>query len=162
VLYVTVEAAIARRPEVVWDVLTDVPGLTAWVEGLIEAEVVSEEKRGVGMRVRVARREGSKKPRIAEATCEVTAWREHELLAIETRVPGLLLLDRVTLTRTAEGTDLGFYAELFYGSAFSELFARPVGLLGGSLGDPAVQGIYERSVEAFVKRVEAISAKPYR
>jgi len=162
VLYVTVEATVARRPEVVWDVLTDIPGLTAWVEGLTDAEIVSEEKEGIGLRVRVARREASKRPRISVATCEVTAWRPHTLIAVETRVPNLLLLDRVTLTPTKEGTDLGFHAELFYKGAVSELFARPVGLLGGSLGDPKVQGIYERSVEAFIKRVEALSAKPYR
>ena len=116
-LYVTVEATIARRPEVVWDVLTDVSGLTAWVEGLVEAEIVSQEKTGVGLRVRVLRREaGKRKARIAEATCEVTAWRDHSLLAIETRLPGLLLLDRVTLTPSKEGTDLGVYAELLFGS----------------------------------------------
>lgn len=161
-LYVTVEASILRRPEIVWEVLTDVPGLTAWVEGLTEAEIVSEEKRGVGMQVRVTRRTGKKKVHISEATCEVTAWRENALIAVETRVPGLLLLDRVTLTPTKEGTDIGFYAELFFGNSVAELFARPAGMLGGSLEDPAVQGIYERSVEAFVKRVEALSAKPYR
>ena len=46
--------------------------------------------------------------------------------------------------------------------ALIELFARPRGLLGASLEDPPIQGVYERSLDAFAKLVVAQSAAPYR
>jgi uncharacterized protein YndB with AHSA1/START domain len=159
VIYVTVERIVRRPPELVWDVLTEVAALPAWIEGCTEAEVVSEEERGVGTLVKLVRQTGKAR---SVATAEVTAWREARLLALETRIPNLLLLDRAVLEPIKEGTALGVYAEFVFGSAFTEFFARPRGLLGASPEEPAVQGIYERSVEALVKRIEALSAIPYR
>jgi uncharacterized protein YndB with AHSA1/START domain len=158
-IYVTVERTVRRRPEIVWDFLTDVSSLAAWAEGIVEATVAAEPKNDVGMTIDLVRRTGRTR---AEATAEVTAWRPPSLLALETRLPGLLLLDRATLAPHPEGTALGVYTEIVYGSALTEFFARPRGLLGASPEDPAVQGIYERSIDALVKRIEAMSAVPYR
>ena len=41
-----------------------------------------------------------------KATTEVTAWRAPKLLALETRLDGLMLLDRATLEPTSEGKAL--------------------------------------------------------
>ena len=156
-IYVSVEALVRRRPEVVWGFLTDVSGLTAWVEGLVEASAEGEP--GVGMRVDVAR---GVRGRRVDATCEVTAWREPSMLALETRLPGLLVLDRAVLEPTAEGTHLSVASELVFGSALASFFARPRGLLGAPKEEHPAQGVYERSVLALVKRIEALSAAPYR
>lgn len=158
-IYVTVERTVRRRPAIVWEFLTDVSSVTAWAEGIVEATVASETKNDVGMTIDLVRRDGRSR---VEATAEVTAWRPHELLALETRMPGLLLLDRATLAPSAEGTALGVYAEIVFGSPVAEFFARPRGLLGASPEAPAVHGVYERSVDALVKRIESLSAVPYR
>lgn len=128
-IYVSVEALVRRRPEVVWGFLTDVSGLTAWVEGLIEASAEGEP--GVGMRVDVARRVRGRR---VDATCEVTAWREPSTLALETRLRGVLLLDRAVLEPTAEGTRLEVSSELVLGSAPHDLLLAPTRAAGGPDG----------------------------
>lgn len=158
-IFVRVERLIPRRPEVVWGFLTDVALLPTWVEGLVDAEIAGASERGVGMCVDVTRRVKGKR---SDATTEVTAWVDAKLLAVETRVKDLLLLDRAVLEGRAEGTVLSVESEIFYGSRFIELFARPRGLLGASMDDPPIQGVYERSVDAFAKLVVAQSAAPYR
>lgn len=161
-IYVSVEATVKRRPEIVWDVLTDVSSATAWVEGLVELDPEDDDARpGIGYAMHVIRREGARQ---VAASSEITAWRENSLLAIETRAGSMLLFDRVTLAPTGDGTQLGVYGEIVFGSRIAELFARPHGLFG-AVADPwtdRVQGIYERSVEALVKRIEATSERPYR
>lgn len=157
-IYVTVERTVARRPEVVWEVLCDVGALPAWVEGLVEAEL-REAELDVGARIDVVRRAGTAR---VEATCEITALRPPRMVAVETRLPSLLLLDRLELAPSADGTTLAVHSELIYGSRLAEFFARPRGLLGASNEDLAIQGVYERSVDALVKRIEAVSAVPYR
>lgn len=158
-IYVRVEKRIPRRPEVVWGFLTDVASLPTWVEGLVEAERVASTEPGVGMQIEVARRVGGKR---SDATVEVTAWHVNHGVALETRLKDLLLLDRVVLEGGPDGTTLTVESEIFYGNRFVELFARPRGLLGGSMEDPPIQKIYERSLEAFAKLVIAQSAAPYR
>jgi uncharacterized protein YndB with AHSA1/START domain len=158
-IYVTVERLVRRRPEIVWEHLTDVTALTAWAEGVVDAKIQGDEPRGEGTRVDVLWRNGRTRH---AATVEVTAWRPPSLLALETRVPGLLLLDRFTLARVPEGTALGVYGEIVTGNRLAELFARPYGLLGGPPGDESLHGIYDRSVEALVKRIESMSTVPYR
>jgi uncharacterized protein YndB with AHSA1/START domain len=160
VLYINVEATIRRRPEVVWDVLTDIAALPVWVEGLVEA-TTSSDALAVGVELRISRRSGPRAA-VARAVAEVTVCRPPALLVLETRAPGLLFLDRVELAPTSEGTDLRFATEIAYESKLAEAFARPSGLLLGSVHDHPLDAIYERSVEALVKRVETISAAPYR
>jgi uncharacterized protein YndB with AHSA1/START domain len=159
VLYVRVETVVRRRPEIVWDFLTDVASLPAWVEGLVEASVAGEVPRGAGMRVDLTRHARGRR---YDVTCEVTGWREPSLLALETRLANLLLLDSATLEPAPEGTLLVVSGELFFGSPLVELFARPRGLLGGDENEHEAQGIYERSVRSLVKRIESLSAVPYR
>jgi uncharacterized protein YndB with AHSA1/START domain len=159
VIYVTVETVVRRRPEVVWAFLTDVSSLPAWIEGVVEARIAGAAKEGVGLEVDVVRRTGRRRSR---ATCEVTAWREPELLALETRAGDILLLDRAVLEPVEEGTKLGVYAELALGGTLASLFARPQGMLGGGDVDLPIQGIYERSVASLVKRIETSSTAPYR
>ncbi len=158
-IYVTVERTVRRRPEVVWEFLTDPTSLTAWIEGVVEARIVSDIPRGVGLEVELVRRAGG---RTARATCEVTAWREPQLLALETRLPEMLVLDRATLAPHPEGTALGVYAEILFGSMVDELLSRPGGLLRAASNDPELEGIYARSVDSLVKRIESMSAVPYR
>ena len=158
-IYVTVERIVRRRPEVVWDFLTDVSTIATWAEGIVEARIAGDVTKGEGMRIDVVRRDGRRR---FDATVEVTAWREHALVALETRTPEMLLLDRATLVPREGGTMLGVYAEIVYGSRVVEFFARPRGLLGSAQEEPAVQGLYERSVEALVKRIESLSNVPYR
>lgn len=161
-IYVSVEAIVKRRPEIVWEVLTDVSSATAWIEGLVELSPDDEEARpGIGYAMQVVRKEGARQ---VAASSEITAWRERSLLAIESRAGSMLLFDRVTLEPANEGTLLGVYGEIVFGSRIAELFARPHGLFG-AVADPwtdRVQKIYERSVEALVKRIEAMSERPYR
>ncbi len=161
-IYVSASAIVRRRPEIVWDVLTDVSSATAWVEGLVELSPHDDEARpGIGYVMHVVRKDGARQ---VAASSEITAWRERSLLAIETRAGKMLLFDRVTLAPADGGTLLGVYGEIVFGSRIAELFARPHGLLG-AVADPwteRVQAIYERSVEALVKRIEATSERPYR
>jgi uncharacterized protein YndB with AHSA1/START domain len=159
VIYVTVETVVRRRPEIVWEFLTDVSAIATWAEGVVLATIAGDVKRGVGLEVEIVGQAG---PGRRRATCEVTAWREPELLALETRVPGMLRLDRAVLERVAEGTRLGVYGEIATQDKLSELFARSQGMLGGGAADVPLQGVYERSVSALVKRIEAFSALPYR
>jgi uncharacterized protein YndB with AHSA1/START domain len=158
VIYVTVERVVARRPEVVWEVAADVAALPAWVEGLVEAELRSDRLE-VGAIVDVVRKTGKKR---FEAACEITALRPPRMIAVETRLPTLLLLDRLEIEGVDGGSSLAVHSELVFGSRIAEFFARPRGLLGASNEDHAVQGIYERSLDALVKRIEAVSAAPYR
>ncbi len=158
-IYVTVERIVRRRPEIVWEFLTDTSSLTAWIEGAVEATVMSDAKKGVGLEVEIVRRHGLTTSR---ATTEVTAWREPTLLALETRLPGMLVLDRATLAPAPDGTALGVYAEIVYASKVEEMMTRPGGLLRASSTDPEVEAVYARSVDALVKRIEAFSAVPYR
>jgi uncharacterized protein YndB with AHSA1/START domain len=157
-IHVTVERTVRQRPEVVWEFLTDVSSLSAWVEGLVEATIVGEIKEEPGMRVDLVRRDAKKR---VKATTEVTAWRAPKLLALETRLDGLMLLDRATLEPTTEGTALGVYGE-FYGKRLAELVTRRGGLIGQAPDNPAIQAIYERSVDALVKRIESLASVPYR
>jgi uncharacterized protein YndB with AHSA1/START domain len=160
VLYISVEAKVRRRPEIVWEVLTDIAALPTWIEGVVEVGT-PETAVAVGMEVRVSRKSGPR-AKVSRAVAEVTICRPPALLVLETRAPGLLFLDRVELAATPEGTDLRFAAEIAYQSKLAEAFARPSGLLLGSVQDHPIDGIYQRSVEALVKRVETISAAPYR
>lgn len=160
-IYVSVEHEVRRRPEIVWSVLSDLSSATAWVEGLVEIDADDGAAPGVGFSARIVRRDGSRR---TAATCEVTAWRPCALVAVETRSGEMLFFDRVTLAPTPDGTHLAVNGEIVFGSRLAELFARPQGLLG-AVRDPwaeRVQGIYERSVEALVKRIETTTDRPYR
>jgi uncharacterized protein YndB with AHSA1/START domain len=156
VIYVTFERTVRRRPEIVWQFLTDVHASTAWVEELVEVRLVDDdEKLGAGTRLAVERRAPGK---IERVTCEITAWREPSLIAVETRLPGALLLDRITLTPVAEGTTLGVFAERIYGG----MPARAPGLAPPTSQEVAIRGAYERSIDALVTRIERDTALPYR
>ena len=74
----------------------------------------------------------------------------------------LVITYRATLAPCPEGTQLGVYAEVLFKDKIDELLKRPGGLLRASPTDPELQGIHERSVDALVKRIEALSAVPYR
>lgn len=165
-IYVSVEARLVRRPpELVWDALTDLSSSTAWIEGLVEVELDDDARPGEGLTMRVVRREGAR--RIA-ATAQVTAWEKPSLLAVETRAGSMLFFDRVTLTRVERGTLLGVFGEIASGGGVRTLFEGRALFSAGLLGagrDPwteHVQKIYERSVEALVKRIETTTERPYR
>ena len=159
-LYVTLERLVRRRPETVWTFLTDLTVATTWVEGLIELRTMGDAVPEVGSRLAVERR--NEAGVVERVTSVVTAWREPSLVALETRLPNVVLLDRVTLTSVAEGTRLGVYAELNYGTAVVELFVRSPGLGKPSPRELAIRGVYERSIDALVTRIERQSAIPYR
>jgi uncharacterized protein YndB with AHSA1/START domain len=160
VIHVRASAIVRRRPEIVWDFLTDVSALPAWVEGVMEASVDGQVEGGVGMRIDIARRAAGRR---YDATCEVTAWREPSLLALETRLPGLLLLDNATLEVVPEGTLLVLTGEVIApNNPLAALLSPPRGLLGRGDRAPAAQGVYERSLTALIKRIESLSAAPYR
>jgi hypothetical protein len=158
VIYVTVQRLVRRRPELVWEHLTDVVALPAWAEGVVEATQATKVERGVGLEIDIVRRSGKKRHR---ATAEVTAWREHELVAVETRAPGILLFHRALLERCPDGTQLGFEAELSLPGGLPAIFDRSPGLLGAP-PTPPFQDVYERSIEALVKRIERATEVPYR
>lgn len=158
-LYLEVAVTIPRKPEIVWAYLTDLSKLSSWVEDLFEAEMVGKEELGVGTRVDVARRVKGKR---TDATIEVTAFRVPKLLAIETRMPGMLILDRALLEETSGGTELRVVSEIAHEGMLASIFAQPVGLLGSDDRPPAAQAIYQRSVEAFRKLVESSTLTPYR
>lgn len=158
----TVETLVRRHPAVVWDALTDLSSLPGWVEGLVHASATSEVDVGIEIAIEIAsaRRSGPR-GEIVRAVSQITRCRPPSLLVVETRAPELLLLDRVTLEPIREGTRLRLDSEVMHSSRLAELAASPRTLLGGR-ADHAAQGIYERSVEALVKRVETSGAVPYR
>jgi uncharacterized protein YndB with AHSA1/START domain len=158
-IYLDVAVTIPRKPEIVWAYLTDVSKLPSWVEDLFDAEVVGKGDIGVGTRVDVARRVKGKR---ADATVEITAFRAPKLLAVETRLPGMLILDRALLEESSGGTDLRVLTEISHEGILASIFARPIGLLGGPDQPPPAQAIYERSVEAFRKLVVSSTLTPYR
>lgn len=160
-LYVSVEAIARRRPEIVWDVLTDIPASTSWVEGLIEASTDDDAPPKAGSLLTLKRRAG-KKQAVVKARAEITVFKPHSLLVIETRAPDLLLLDRMALEPIAEGTLLKVSSEMLFGNKLVNLLTRRSGLFLGSSEPHPVDGIYERSVQALVKRIETISAAPFR
>lgn len=161
-LYVSVEAIARRRPEIVWDVLTDIPASTSWVEGLIEASTDDERPPKAGSLITLKRRAAGKKQAVVKARAEITVFKPHSLLVIETRAPDLLLLDRMALEPVAEGTLLKVSSEMLFGNKLVNLLTRRSGLFLGSSEPHPVDGIYERSVQALVKRIETISAAPFR
>jgi uncharacterized protein YndB with AHSA1/START domain len=158
VIYVTFERTVRRRPEIVWQFLTDLSAASTWVEELVELRTVDDEKLATGTRLAVERRGPGKVERV---TCEITAWREPSLIALETRLPKAVLLDRITLTAVPVGTALGVFAELHDGMNVG-LFTRAPGLSGVSPREAAIRGVYERSIDALVTRIERDSAIPYR
>ena len=155
----TFERTVRRRPEIVWEFLTDLSTAATWVEELVSIRPADEEKLAVGTRLEVERRGPAIVQRV---TCEITAWREPSLLALETRLPRVVLLDRITLTPVAEGTQLGVFAELSYGPAAAGLFTRAPGLSEATSKEVTIRGVYERSIDALVTRIERQSAIPYR
>lgn len=158
-IYVTVERLVKRRPEVVWEVLSDVSSLTSWSEGIVEATVASDEKKGAGMVVTIVARTKGKSVRV---NCEVTAWRENALLALEADTPSKSFFHRATLDATPEGTRLGVYAEIMFKDKISGFLAHPGGIFEPSPAEVERQRMYERSVDALVKRIESLSVVPYR
>ncbi len=158
-IYLEASVTIPRKPEIVWAYLIDVSKLPSWVEDLFDAELVGKEDVGLGTRVDVARRVKGKR---SDATIEVTAFRPPKLLAIETRLPGMLILDRASLSESSGGTELRVVCEIAHEGMLASIFAQPVGLLGGDDRPPPAQAIYERSVEAFRKLVESSTLTPYR
>jgi uncharacterized protein YndB with AHSA1/START domain len=159
VLYLEAKVTIPRKPEIVWAYLTDVSKLPSWVEDLFDAEIVGREELGVGTRVDVARRVKGKR---SDATIEVTAFRAPKLLAIETRLRGMLILDRALLEDSSGGTEMRVLTEIAHEGMLASIFARPVGMLGADNRPPPAQAIYQRSVEAFAKLVESSTMTPYR
>ena len=153
----TLERLVRRRPDTVWSFLTDLTAATTWVEGLIELRVLGDGEPEVGARLSVERRLTA--GTVERASSLITAWREPSLLALETRLPKVVLLDRATLTAVAEGTRLDVYAELNYGAP---AFGRAPGLSAASPRELEIRGIYERSLDALVTRIERQSAIPYR
>lgn len=157
--YVTVEREIRRRPELVWEALVDVIGFPGWVEGLVDVQLQSDGPLREGAVIDLVWR--SERKRLA-GTAEITAFRPATLLAAETRVAGGLFFDRARLEPEAGFTRLEIVSEVMSGFGVADLFARPRGLLGAPNEDSPLQKSYERSVDAFVKRVEAMTAIPYR
>ena len=167
-IYVTATAVIPRRPEVVWGYLTDVTRLTTWVESLVLADCVTDQKTGVGVTLDVVR--STRKGRTS-ATSEVTAWREPELLCVETRFLGALLFDRARLAPVEVGpagslgaqmgTELVIESELMVGNKVAEIFGRSRGLFGADDTNP-FQPIYDRSLDALARLIEAETMRPYR
>ena len=150
---------IPRKPEIVWGYLTDVSKVPSWAEDVFDAEIIGTEELGVGTCIDVARRVKGKR---TDATIEITAFRAPKLLAIETRLPGMLILDRALLEESSGGTELRVVTEIAHEGMLASIFASPVGLLGSDNRPPPAQAIYQRSVEAFRKLVESSTLTPYR
>lgn len=158
--YVTVERTIQRRPEVVWEILTDATGLTNWIEGLIDARLrFTDEAVSAGTVIELFWQRGKRPLR---GTAEVTGFRPGALLAIETRIGDGLFFDRARLEGDGRATRLEIVSEVMSGFGVADFFARPRGLLGAPNEDDALQKLYERSADALVKRIESKSAIPYR
>ncbi len=166
-IYVTTSVIVPRRPEVVWGFLTDVTRLTVWVEALVKADLATDRRAGVGMTLDLVH--ATKRGRTV-ATSEVTAWREPEFLCVETRYGDALLFDRARLapvvvapegTGAGTGTELVVESEFMLGSKVAEIFGRPYGLFGAEDRNP-FQPIYERSLAALARMIEAETLRPYR
>lgn len=157
--YVTVEREIPRRPEVVWEALVDVAGFTSWVEGLVEARARVDAPLAEATVVDLTWRADKKSIR---GVAEVTGFRPNVLLAVETRIASGLFFDRASLEATPHGTRIEIVGEVMSGFGIGEYFARQRGLLGAPNEPTALEKAYERSIEAFAKRVAALSAIPYR
>ena len=139
--------------------MTDLGSLSAWVSGLVEARRSNEgESVGEGSVVDIALDANGNRH---HARSEVTCWRKPSMLAVETRAPGVLTLDRVTLAPCREGTVLSVHAELMLGLRFVDRFVT-ARVLGVADGDAVVRAAYERSVDALVGLVEALNLGPYR
>ncbi len=161
--YVAVEREVHRRPEVVWDVLLDVGGLTAWIEGLVEARAAADEPLGVGSVIELVWHPGTGGERArVRGTSEITGFRSAELLAVETRIGSALFFDRIRLEGDSRTTRIDVVSEVMSGFGVADFFARPRGLLGAPNDETPLQRAYERSLAAFAKQVEAKSAIPYR
>jgi uncharacterized protein YndB with AHSA1/START domain len=155
-VFVSVERVVRRRPEVVWACLVDLDALAKWVEGLIGIDRFGGE--GVGLRFEVTMQLGKQQ---VPVTCEVTAWREPRLLAIEGRERRTLLFHRAVLEPHDDGTLVRFEVEQHEPGIIAELMARRTDLLG-ELIEPPVTKVYERCIESFRKYVEAQTAAAYR
>jgi len=159
-MYLTVEKVVRRRRELVWQVLTDVASLGAWVEGLAEAEILGNEDPDVDARLRVTRRGRADRE---VHTCEITAWRPPEMLALEAHTERRSVFGRITLEAVPEGTALGVYVEIGKGGGLASFFKPAYGLMWAPSNEPpAAQAIYERSVAALVARIEAHGERPFR
>lgn len=157
--YVTAERMIHRPPEIVWGVLTDVQRLTSWIEGLVDARARAEGALEVGAVIELLWRDERRR---IPATSEITGVRPRELLAVETRTDHGLFFDRVRLEADRQGTKLELVAEVMSGAAYGVSFSRPRGILLGPSDDTPLHRAYDRSLDAFVRVVEATSAVPYR
>ena len=140
-----------------WACLVDLGALAKWIEGLVGVDRFGEE-RGVGLRLELTVQQGTRR---VPVTCEVTAWSEPRLLALEGRERGVLLFHRAVLRAHEEGTLVRFEIEQNEPGILAELLTRRHGLLGEPV-EPPIAKVYERCIESFRKHVEAQTAAAYR
>lgn len=161
-LYVSVERIIHRRPEVVWELMTDVRSVPSWMEWVISiagADVTphGEAKLGRGVVLEVVARRAARRD-MTRARLEITRWEPPTLVVVETRSDDVLLLDRITLSPHELGTNLRVVSEILHQTKLARLTRSP--FPGRDLAP--VEALYERSLDALKKHVEAASAAPYR
>ncbi|MBK6462428.1 MAG: hypothetical protein IPF92_15645 [Myxococcales bacterium] len=100
-IYLSAELDIPRKPELVFQVLSDAAAYVAWVEGLVGVEHEGGPTFDEGSSFDVVFTYGKKK---ISATTYVTRLRPGALLALETRVRDkLVLMDRVELAPSSGG-----------------------------------------------------------
>jgi hypothetical protein len=160
VIYLSAELDIPRKPELVFQVLSDAAAYLAWVEGLVGVEHEGAPTFDEGSSFDVVFTYGKKK---ISATTYVTRLRPGALLALETRVRDkLVLMDRVELAPSSGGTRLGASSELVEDAGLLRLLARSPGLLGAEEPERGPQKVYARSFRQLKALVEQRTAAPYR
>jgi carbon monoxide dehydrogenase subunit G len=141
VVRIATTIAIAAPVTVVWQELADLGSHHEWMTDAESIEFTSEQRAGVGTRMRVITKVG---PLRTTDVMEIIEWEEPRLIVVrhEGRVAGV---GRFELTPAGGGTRL----------AWQEDLTLPGGPIAGFLARPVLTAVWRRNLGRLRARVES-------
>jgi carbon monoxide dehydrogenase subunit G len=125
----------------VWDQLSDLSSHAEWMTDAESIEFVSEQRAGVGTRMRVLTKVG---PLRTTDVMEIMEWEKPRLIVVrhEGRVAGV---GRFELAPAGDGTRLTWQEDL----------TLPGGRIAGFLARPVLRAVWNRNLGRFRARLES-------
>ena len=144
---ITVSVDIAAGVDAVWREASDLPAHADWMADAESIELLSDQRRGVGTRMKVASKLG---PLRTSDVMEVVRWEENSLIGV--RHVGLVTgIGEFAISPVAGGTRFTWTEDL-------RLPWRLGGPIGAYLAKPVLRALWRGNLTRLKKRVESASA----